>query len=99
MHRPVEAGLLAAGQIADGGPGAVDARVVADDDPRAGLGEKPRTGRADAAAGAGDARDLAAESLADPSSQPASPRDLARRCYAKGRGIVTALASIAVRAM
>ena len=72
MHRPVEAGVSAAGQLADHRVGALNALVVADDDARSRLGKKPRTGGADPAAGAGDHRNLAAEILAN--RHPTAPR-------------------------
>jgi len=63
--------------------GAFDPLLLSDHDPRPGLGEQPRAGRADAALGAGDDRNLAAKILARSSppslSSPASPP---RRCYA-----------------
>ena len=91
MHRLMEAGLAAADQSADHRIGAVEALVVADHDPRAGLGEQPRAGGADAAAGAGNDRDLAAEILADPRRHPVlRSRWSSHRCYALARGIVTA---------
>ena len=57
--------MPAAGQAADHRVRAVDSLIVADHDPRPGRREQPRAGGSDAAAGAGDDRDLAAEILAD----------------------------------
>ena len=61
LQRQTHRLVAVAGQFGDHGVGAVDALVVADDDARAGLGEKPRAGGADAAAGAGHDRDLAGQ--------------------------------------
>ena len=93
MHRPVSA----AGQLADHGVGALGPLVVADDDPRSRFGEKPRAGRADPAAGAGDDRDLAVETLADLRRHAVPPVVRPHRCYALDRGIVTAFGRGAAR--
>src|ERR1051325_8152660 len=66
--------LAGAGGAFDDRLGAVSPLVVADDDPRPGLGKEPRAGGADPAAGAGDDRDLAGEVLTEPRRHPCSPR-------------------------
>src|SRR5207248_4531687 len=73
LERQMYRFVAAAGQAADHGVGSVYALVIADHDPRPGFGEQPRAGGADAAAGAGDDRHLAAEILADLRRHPCPP--------------------------
>ena len=76
LERQADRFVPAAGEALDHRVRTVCPLVVADDDPRAGLGKEPRAGGADPAAGAGDDRNLAGEVLADLRRHSCSPRKL-----------------------
>ncbi len=70
LERQAHRLVAAAFERGDDGIGAVDALVIADDDPRPGLGEEARAGGADAARRAGHHRDLAIKTYASHHRSP-----------------------------